>query len=328
MAHQPPVQAELPFIIPEVSQPQPLADQAPLREAQAPAAADQQQQPAAESDNPELWKSRYYGLQGRYTSAQKTIGEMQEQMTQLGNELLQAQQYVRPRQEEQSAPPPSQVTNYLTEQDVQNYGSDLVDFTQRAAAQALAPTLAQIEQQNAELQRRIAVEARRSMDARVEQAVPNFREIDRDPRWHRWLLGRDVYSGRIRQQLLNEAISTADASRAIHFFRGFQNEEAATGQSAPPPSSQQVLPPHREPAIDLATLAAPGRARPATGGDPSVPSDRPIYTRAQVAQLDVLPIVKGLISAVRPNGLGRMPTSLLQAAKGASDNPGASVSMT
>ena len=30
-------------------------------------------------------------MQGRYNAAQKTIGEMQEQMTQLGNELLHAQ---------------------------------------------------------------------------------------------------------------------------------------------------------------------------------------------------------------------------------------------
>ena len=111
--------------------------------------------------------------------------------------------------------------------------------------------------------------------------MPNYREIDRDPRWHRWLLGIDVLSGRVRQQLLNEAISAAAAPRVISFFRGFLNEEAATGhiEPAPIPSSQRLL---REAAINLASLGGPWRARPATGGDASLPPDKPIYTRAQI----------------------------------------------
>jgi hypothetical protein len=236
--------------------------------------------PAPEEDSAENWKRRFLRMQGQYNASQKTLGEMQEQMAQLGGELLAVQQ-AQPR----SPPrPPTPPPSYLTEQDMQNYGADLVDFTQRAAAQAIAPKLMEIEQQNAELRERLAREARRSMDQRVEQAVPNFREIDRDPRWHSWLLGVDLLSGRVRQQLLNEAIASADAPRAISFFRGFQQEEVATGHNEPAPVSHQAAPP-REPAIPLASLAAPGRARPATGGDASLPPEKPIYTRAQIAQL-------------------------------------------
>jgi hypothetical protein len=99
----------------------------------------------------------------------------------------------------------------LVQEDVQNYGGELIDLTQRAALHALAPEIQEIKQQNAELQRRLAQDARRALDQAVEIAVPDFREIDRDPRWHRWLLGVDVLSGRVRQQLLNEAISSATA---------------------------------------------------------------------------------------------------------------------
>jgi hypothetical protein len=59
-----------------------------------------------------------------------------------------------------------------------------VDFAQRAAAHAMAPHLQDLAHQNAELQRQLAVEARRNLDQRLERAVPNFREVDRDPRWH------------------------------------------------------------------------------------------------------------------------------------------------
>jgi hypothetical protein len=92
------------------------------------------------------------------------------------------------------------MTDYLTQADVSNCGHDLVDFSQRAAVHALSPHLQQLQQQNAQLQRQLAVEARRNLDQRVERAVPNYREIDRNPQWHRWLLGIDelIRSGRSR----------------------------------------------------------------------------------------------------------------------------------
>jgi hypothetical protein len=200
----------------------------------------------------------------------------------LGGELIQAQQYATRQERNYRTPPVTQ--NYLTEKDVQEYGTDLVDFAQRAAAQAIAPQIQSLEQQNQELQSRLAKEARRGLDQRVELAVPDYREIDRNPRWHQWLLGIDVLSGRVRQTLLNEAISAAEAPRVISFFRGLLNEEAATGHIAPAPAYSQAAAP-REAAIPLASLAAPGRARPASGGDASMPPERPIYSRAQIKQL-------------------------------------------
>jgi hypothetical protein len=91
---------------------------------------------------------------------------------------------------------------WLTQDDVNQYGSELIDVTQRAALHAVAPHLQAIEQQNEELRRRLAIEARRNLDAAVERAIPNYREVDRDPRWHRWLLETDPLSGVPRQQIL------------------------------------------------------------------------------------------------------------------------------
>jgi hypothetical protein len=223
----------------------------------------------------------------------RTIDEMQQQMAQMGNELLRAQQALaRPQ-----APPPPPPPTYITDQDVANYGNDLIDFTKRAAAQVVAPQLQQMHQQNEEMRQRLAQEARHNLDQRVELAVPSYREIDRNPRWHNWLLSIDLLSGRVRQQLLNEAIAAADAPRVISFFRGFLQDEQATGHEpsaspllsqAMPPRDQSVLSqaaPPREPAIPLASLAAPGRARPASGGDAFMQPDKPIYTRANLRDL-------------------------------------------
>jgi len=127
------------------------------------------------------------------------------------------------------------MANYLTQDDVQAYGPDLVDFAQRAAVHAVGPHLQNLEQQNAELQRQVAREARRNLDTIVAGAVPDYKQIDSDPAWLSWLAQIDPLSGRQRQQLLNEAIAASDASRVIGFFRQFQAAGRASGP-APAPS--------------------------------------------------------------------------------------------
>src|SRR5262245_9875232 len=98
------------------------------------------------------------------------------------------------------------MTTWLTQTDVQNYGSELIDVSQRAALHAVGPQLQRLQEDNQLLQRRLAREARHRMDAQVAQAVPNYKEIDQMPEWHRYLLGTDPLSGTMRQRLLNDAI--------------------------------------------------------------------------------------------------------------------------
>ena len=148
------------------------------------------------------------------------------------------------------------VANYLTEQDLQDYGSDLINLTQRSALHAVAPALQDLQQANAELQQRLAIEARRNMDAAVERQIPNYKEVDRDPRWHRYLLEPHPLSGRPRQQWLNDAIASGDANRVVAFFREFMRGAGSTQPAA----------------------AAPGRAGSASSG-------KPVYTPAQIGEL-------------------------------------------
>jgi hypothetical protein len=125
------------------------------------------------------------------------------------------------------------MTAWLTTEDEQNYGRELLDVAQRSALHALAPAVQNLEAQNADLQRRLAQEARRNLDAAVERQIPNYREIDRDPRWHRWLLGIDTYTGQPRQALLNIAIADNSAARVVALFNGFLQEAGDTQQSTP-----------------------------------------------------------------------------------------------
>ena len=204
-------------------------------------------------------------------------------MTQLGNELLHMQNACS-RLSASSPPPPPPPPPVLPD------GARRAELRPRTdrrhpAGGAAGDCAAAAGIRAAE--RRVAASGWRRrrgvrLDQAVEMAVPNYREIDRDPRWHRWLLGVDVLSGRVRQQLLNEAISSAAAPRVISFFRGFQQR----GSSHRPQRASAVFP--------------PGSGSPGSGDTPGfacgpwqgsagnrrrclVAPRRPIYTRAQIA---------------------------------------------
>ena len=144
------------------------------------------------------------------------------------------------------------MADYLYQSDIDNYGPELIDVTQRAALQAVTPHIQQLNQQNAQLQQRLAVEQRRRLDDQVARGVPDYQEVDRDPRWHRWLLGIDSLSGRVRQHLLNDAIAAGDPHRVKSFFDGFRREAGST---------------------------------PAAASIRAGSSGKPIYTRAQIQKL-------------------------------------------
>ena len=85
-----------------------------------------------------------------------------------------------------------------------------------------------------------------------------------------------------KETTVNAAFQAADAPRVLAFFKGFINDEVATGQMTAPTAQPAATPAPRQAAVSLESIAAPGRARPATG-DTQVPVDKPIFTRNQIA---------------------------------------------
>jgi len=148
------------------------------------------------------------------------------------------------------------VANYLTQDDVNNFGGELIDVVQRGARQAIAPVVDRLEQENQELRDRVARETKRNLDHALERVVPNWQEINRDPRWFQWLAAPDTLSGYSRQELLNDAVASGDAQRVINFFRGFQ---AAAGQ--------------------------PGQLGQAAGPRSAAQPNGPVYTRPQILEM-------------------------------------------
>jgi len=99
---------------------------------------------------------------------------------------------------------------WLTQQDVQDYGPDVLDFAQRAALHALQPELQRVNEQNASLGRQLAVERRRALYQALDQRMPAWRDVDNDPQFIAWLHGIHALTGLPRQRLLDAAVMEGD----------------------------------------------------------------------------------------------------------------------
>lgn len=260
-------------------QPQPEPQQPAPAQAQGDPQPAPQPDPAPAQAQPDNWEHRYNSMKGRYDQALETINLMQGQMTDLGNELMRTQAMIgTPQQAQQPAP-------LITAQDVEQYGSDMLDVVQRAAVQAVQPELKKLESENEELRKTIKKNAFSNVNQTLDQHIPNWKEINRSREFKQWLSLLDIYSGQVRGKMLNAAYQAADAPRVVAFFQGFLQDLATAGhvpQPQPQPTPQPAEQPAREPAVQLASLAAPGRPRPASGGTQITDTSKPSFTRQQV----------------------------------------------
>ena len=129
--------------------------------------------------------------------------------------------------------------SYLTREDEQNFGHEIIDLIQRGSRQAMAPILDRLEERDEQLREGLQRAAKTAIDHALDTAVPNWREINQDPRWFDWLNSPEPYSGYRRQDLLNDATAKGDAGRVIVIFKGFI--AAAGGQPAQPAQPGQPV---------------------------------------------------------------------------------------
>lgn len=289
-------QPEPPAEPPAPPQPEPPPAEPPVAAAPPaePPPPPQPEPPAGEPEAPtpdqiraDPWANRYNAMKGRYDQSQRTITDMQQMLTDLGDELVRTQQMIR--SPEPAAPAaPATPKRLITTEDEQTYGTEFIDLARRAGLEAVQGELGELRGQQVELQKRLRSATRQTIGQYLDSQVPAWKQVMASPRWKAWLRLPDVYSGRVRKGLLDAAYQAADAPRVAMFFKGFLNEERAAGHIADPappqPEPPAPAPVPREPAVPLATLAAPGRAtRPAPGTQPETPADKPIFTRKQIA---------------------------------------------
>jgi hypothetical protein len=249
------------------------------------------QQPEAEpqpSPTPD-WEARYNTLQGKYNAE---MSELRGQMRAM-QEMLTASQRTQP----QAEPPPQRGRNMpppgareIPQADIDAYGQELIEASQRWAEARLAPVLQdydrrllQVEGNNIQLTQ---VTAAQRVESALDQAMPEWRQINTTDAFKDWLRQIDPFSGQPRQRLAEEAYGGGDIARTLAFFRAFVNEQTAV--SPPPPRTQTPqtagggMPAGAAGLLPLEVLAVPGRGQTATPPAPGASNGKRLWTRPEI----------------------------------------------
>lgn len=269
--------------------------QAPQDTPQAPApppakpAATGQDTPRG-NEQPVDWEQRYNSMKGRYDRAERDLRDLSGQVSQLQG-LLATMNAPAPAAQPPAAPPELQAKFLITPEEESEYGAEFLKVVEKKAGQIaseltrdLQAKVDRLEGQLGRVGGHIAGDAKARMHTHLDENVTNWRELNNDENFLRWLRLPDTYSGAIRHDLLKAAYDRNDAHRVAAFFNGFLAEEAAVdpatrGQETGAPAKPNGA---GRPRVPLDKLAAPGRAK--TGAGSGAPSEKPIITRAEVTQ--------------------------------------------
>ena len=265
------------------------------KSSEAPLTAEVNQQKTytkqAPGEDEQSWEHKYKSMKGRYERAESTIRQLTERISSMENVIISLQ----------AAPPPEaqryggddfggqtvSTQKYLTPEEEADYGSEFLSVVGKKAKEELAPEVVALKKEVDYLKQQmggiggyVTQTERQRMQASLDAAMPNWREVNRDPNFLTWLKLPDAYSGAIRHNLLKQAYERNDGPRVLAFFRGFLSEEAAvspanSGPDVPDGATVQGK-------VPLNTLAAPGRAKTAAAS--TAPAEKPYFTRAQIAK--------------------------------------------
>lgn len=225
----------------ETPEPTPVAAPTPTPAPTAPTP------PASES-----LEHKFRTLQGMWNSERAQNKALESQLSQLSNQVqsLVAAAAAKP------AEPPAQAQP--DPRDAAQFGEDMVEMVQRYVNRALDTMRSDISSVAANLDKRVkALESQvtgvsqktemtleQAFYGALDQAVPDWRQINADERWLAWLGEVDEVYGAPRQLALETAHQRSDAKRVIAIFNQFKAAQAARpkleSQQTPSSTGQQA----------------------------------------------------------------------------------------
>ena len=249
--------------------------------------------PPAPGEEGETLEQRYRSQAGRLEQALRTNQQMAERLGELERSIA-AMQARGIEPERPDAAVPRVKPKLVTPEEEQDFGEDLLNVVGKRAREEYAPEFEDLAERLRRLEGRVegvSTVTERSQKQQLYDTlgsqIPNWKDVNRSPDFKIWLQQPDQFSGRRRNDMLQEAFTRHEAGRVVAFFRGFLTEAAGLPQTPPSPGSS--APPLAAPngngngsgKPSLEDYAAPGRARSAPQ---ELPPDKPVYSSAWIAK--------------------------------------------
>ncbi len=231
--------------------------------------------PAQPQDN---WEHSYKSLKGRYDKQQQAINELSQHVRNLEAAVVDRDARLAAAIASPPAAPAAAVAVAdLTEQEIEEFGPELVAIIERKAkaiaANMTAGFQAKLDKLEQNVTRTTKLTAHQQKMADLDKALPNWREINDSDEFVNWLQLTDEYSGLNRHSMLTKAWDNNETSRVLAFFKGFIAEQATADPEPTEAVTRKVTP--------LEKLAAPGRAG---GSGTQPPKEKPIITQSEIAR--------------------------------------------
>ena len=186
---------------------------------------DDKPEPKAETQDALYWQHRFNVLQGKYNSE---LPALRQEIDTLKQKLADAE-----KQDNSSAQPQmAGVTDEEMQRYRDEYGDELVNLMVRLAGgkQQADPDLSQrLERLEAEKQE----DAQARFWMNLEQAVPNYRDINGEAGFREFLAGFDPQTGKQRQQALIDAQQSLDAKGVADVFKLYLSQAKAKPKAVP-----------------------------------------------------------------------------------------------
>jgi hypothetical protein len=244
----------------------------------------QQTQPPADEQS---WEHRYKSMKGRYDRAEAQVRQLSERIASMESVIVSMQAAPPPAAQQSFNDAPSSSVKLLTPEEESDYGTEFLSVIGKKAREELLPEIQKRDNEIARLKSQlngvggyVEQSVKKSLEATLTDALPNWREVNTNPDFLSWLKLPDTYSGAIRHGLLKAAYERNDAPRVLAFFRGFLAEEAAVNPANRGPDIPNGA--TVRPKVSLDEYAAPGRAKTAAAS--SAPAEKPYFTRAEISK--------------------------------------------
>ena len=217
-------------------------------------------------DGEDLWKQKYKTLQGMYDAEvprlHSQVKDLSGELEALKNQVLESQKAADAA--EKQAAHEARV-NLVTDDDRQEFGDELIEVQRKVAREETADLIARfeaLEAENAQLKQQLDDTGARvvtaSFEQRLTQLVPDFAEVNVDPRWINWLNEEDPMLRGPRLTAAQAAYAEGDAEGVAHFVTLFKEslqpvdtEDSGRTQELEnqiqPSTSGASLPPQNQP---------------------------------------------------------------------------------
>lgn len=268
------------------TQQEPQQEQAAEPQQEAEAEAPREEAPKSTADPVFDQSKELARLQQALNTAVGRLEHATAQNSTLVKQMEELKEQVNTRQAEPEPPP-----SLVTDQDIQDYGSDLIDMVTRVVKQQYETRLKDVQERLSVLEGRVgrvdesvrgtsaAVKqtAAERYEAKLTELLPNWESVNEEPELLDWLEKSDNLSGIKYRELLGDAHNAMDAKRVVSIFTLYLQQ---TGRNAPSRSGTPAE--KKAPKIDPATLAAPN-----TASAPSSPTGKTgkMWTQEEVNKL-------------------------------------------